>query len=76
MAHAVQRTAARRDFIIHYAYLAERGGLDLANRFREAVETTYAELAEMPGMGAPGKLNKESMLKCESGESGTSNSTL
>ena len=56
MARAVQRTAARRDFIIHYAYLLERAGLDTARRFREAVEQTYAELAEMPGKGTPGKV--------------------
>ena len=41
MARAVQRTAARRDFIIHYAYLLENAGRDVARRFREAVEATY-----------------------------------
>jgi hypothetical protein len=30
--------AARRDFIIHYAYWAENAGLDTAQRFRHAVE--------------------------------------
>jgi plasmid stabilization system protein ParE len=58
MARAVQRTAARRDFIIHYAYLAEKAGLDTAQRFGRAVETTYVELAETPGMGAPGKVRQ------------------
>jgi plasmid stabilization system protein ParE len=58
MAHAVQRTAARQDFIIHYAYLLEHAGLDTAKRFRQAVERTYAELAEMPGLGAPGKVRR------------------
>ncbi|MBZ5619946.1 MAG: type II toxin-antitoxin system RelE/ParE family toxin [Acidobacteriia bacterium] len=58
MARAVQRTAARRDFIIHYAYLAEEAGLGTAQRFRHAVEETYAELAEMPGIGAPGKVRQ------------------
>lgn len=58
MAHAVQRTAARRDFIIHYAYLLQHAGLDTAKRFREAVEQTYAELAEMPEMGAPDKVRR------------------
>ena len=56
MARAVQRPAARRDFIIHYVYLAENAGLETAKRFRTAVESTYAELAEMPGMGAPQKV--------------------
>src|SRR5213594_1239798 len=31
MPRAVQRPAARRDFIIHYVYLAENGSLDLAH---------------------------------------------
>ena len=50
MARAVQRPAARRDFIIHYVYLAENAGLDVAKRFRRAVEAAYTQLAEMPGM--------------------------
>lgn len=58
MARAVQRTAARRDFIIHYAYLLEHAGLAIARRFREAVEQTYAELAKMPHMGVPGKVRQ------------------
>lgn len=58
MARAVQRTAARRDFIIHYAYLLENAGRDVARRFREAVEATYGELAEMPEMGTPGKVRQ------------------
>src|SRR5258708_2193811 len=58
MARVVQRTAARRDFVIHYAYLAEEAGIDVARRFRLAVERTYAELAEMPRMGTPGKVLK------------------
>lgn len=56
MAKVVQRKQARRDFILHYVYLAENAGLTVAKRFREAVQTTYAELAAMPGMGAPGKV--------------------
>ena len=58
MARAVQRPAARRDFIAHYVYLAENAGLDVAKRFRIAVEKTYAELAETPGMGTPGKVRQ------------------
>ena len=56
MAQAVQRIAARRDFVVHYAYLAENAGLDTAKRFRAGVEKTYSELAAMPRMGAPGKI--------------------
>lgn len=40
MARAAQRTAARRDFLIHYKYLAETAGLAIAKRFRRAVELT------------------------------------
>lgn len=58
MARAIQRPAARRDFIIHYVYLAENAGLNTAKRFREAVESTYAELADMPDMGTPGKVRQ------------------
>ena len=58
MARAVQRPAARRDFIIHYAYLAEKAGLDTAKQFRQAVELTYAELAGTPEMGAPRKVRR------------------
>ena len=56
MTRAVQPPAARRDFIIHYVYLAENAGLDVAKRFRQAVESAYAQLAEMPGMGALAKV--------------------
>ena len=41
MAKAVQRPKARRDFIMHYVYLAENAGLAVAKRFREAVQATY-----------------------------------
>src|SRR5216110_2105055 len=59
MTRAVQPPAARRDFIIHYVYLAENAGLDVAKRFRQAVESAYAQLAERPGMGAPAKVRQK-----------------
>ena len=58
MARAVQRPAARRDFIVHYVYLAENAGMDVAKRFRQAVESAYARLAEMPRMGAPARVRQ------------------
>jgi len=58
MPRAVQRPAARRDFVAHYVYLAENAGLDVAKRFRQAIESAYAQLAEMPGMGAPAKVRQ------------------
>lgn len=56
MARAIQREAARRDFLIHFTYLAENAGVDVATRFRVAVEQTYAELAQMPEMGSKREL--------------------
>ena len=61
MARAVQHPAARRDFIIHYVYLAENAGLDVAKRFRQSVESAYAQLAEMPRMGTPAKVRQRNM---------------
>ena len=58
MARVVQRPAARQDFVIHYAYLAENASLETAQRFRAAVERTYTDLARMPAMGAPGKASQ------------------
>jgi plasmid stabilization system protein ParE len=53
---AIQRPSARRDFTTHYVYLAEHASLDVARRFRKAVERTYEDLARMPGMGSAHKL--------------------
>jgi len=55
---AIQRPAARRDFVTHYLYLAEHAGLDVAKRFRGAVERTYQDLARMPEMGSGHKLRE------------------
>lgn len=49
---ALQRPAARRDFIQHYVYLAEQASPDVAGRFRISLEATYAALIAMPDMGA------------------------
>ena len=57
MARAVQRPAARRDFV-HYVYLAENAGMDVAKRFRQAVESAYARLAEMPRTGVPARVRQ------------------
>ena len=58
MPRVVQRPAARQDFIIHYAYLAENASPETAKRFRRAVDQTYAELARMPKMGVLGKVGE------------------
>jgi len=67
--------AARRDFIIHYAYIAEHAGLDVSKRFRESVEATYAALAKMPGWERHSRFATANMPECESGESANSKTT-
>src|SRR5438552_14645298 len=59
MARAVQRPAARRDFIIHYVYIAENTRVEVAKRFRQAVESAYAQLARTPRLGAAAKLRRK-----------------
>jgi len=52
----MQRPAARRDFLLHYVYLAEHATPDVAKRFRDAVARTYQDLAQMPEMRSQRKL--------------------
>jgi toxin ParE1/3/4 len=47
-----QRTAARRDLIDQFVYLAETAGLDTAEGFLSAARTTSENLAEDPKLGA------------------------
>jgi toxin ParE1/3/4 len=58
MARAIQRPAARHDFIVHYSYLLEHAGLAVAKRFREVVEEAYTKLADRPGIGSPRKFRQ------------------
>ena len=55
---AIQRPAARRDFTSHYVYIAEHANLEVAKRFRAAVERTYSELSRMPEMSSPRQLRE------------------
>jgi toxin ParE1/3/4 len=48
-----QRTAARRDLVEHYVYLAEHAGLDTAERFLTNAGASFNDLAGQPLMGAP-----------------------
>jgi toxin ParE1/3/4 len=50
------RAAARHDLIDRYVYLSEYAGAEVADRFLEAVETSFADLAAQPAMGAPQRL--------------------
>ena len=53
MSRAIRRRrAARKDLVEIFRYLAHEGGLRVAERFLTQVETTFARLAKVPGMGA------------------------
>jgi toxin ParE1/3/4 len=52
MRRIVKRVAAKRDLILHFAFIAESSP-DAARRFLVAAEQTFEDLAEMPYMGAP-----------------------
>ena len=53
MPQVFKRAAARRDLLEHYVYLAENADIPLADRFIDAAERTFSELAEQPDIGAP-----------------------
>lgn len=48
-----KREAARRDLVEHFVYLAENAGLDMADRFLANAESSFADLAHQPMLGAP-----------------------
>ena len=48
-----QREAARRDLVEHFVYLTENAGLDVADRFMSCAESSFADLARQPMIGAP-----------------------
>ncbi len=53
MPQVTKRTAARRDLVEHFVYLAENAGVDVAERFLTNAEASFADLARQPIMGAP-----------------------
>ena len=53
MAAVSKRSAARRDLIEHYIYLAETAGIETADRFLARAEVTLADLLAQPRIGAP-----------------------
>ena len=53
MRRVSKRDAARRDLIEHFEYLAEHAGLKVAERFLSSAESSFADLARQPMMGAP-----------------------
>ncbi len=51
-ASVYKRRSAERDLIEHYVYLAERAGLQIAERFLSNADKSFDELSRHPGMGA------------------------
>ena len=49
---------ARRDLLILFANLGERAGLDVAERFIQAAQASFKDLARFPEMGAPDKVRR------------------
>jgi toxin ParE1/3/4 len=47
-----KREAARRDLVAHFIYLAESAGLSVAEHFLRNAESSFADLACQPQMGA------------------------
>lgn len=56
MARVRLRPAARRDLINHYVYLSGNAGAEIADRFLNAAESSFADLAAQPTMGASQRL--------------------
>ncbi len=48
-----KRAAARRDLEDHFVHLAQNAGQDVAERFLISAESSFADLAHQPLMGAP-----------------------
>jgi toxin ParE1/3/4 len=47
----IRHEQAKQDIIEAAYYIAEHGSLDASDRFLEAAEDTFRQLATMPGMG-------------------------
>jgi toxin ParE1/3/4 len=58
MPRARKRISAKRDLTVLFAYFGERAGLDLADRFIQAVQDSFEELARFPELGSPGKVHR------------------
>jgi toxin ParE1/3/4 len=48
-----KRARAKRDLVEHYVYLAERAGIETAERFLLNAEESFDDLSRHPAMGAP-----------------------
>jgi toxin ParE1/3/4 len=52
LAKVFVRARARRDILSIAEYLEEQGGLEIAQRFLDATQSTFKALAKMPKLGA------------------------
>ena len=53
MTEVFRSPAARRDLVEHYAYLYDNASEAVADRFLRRAESSFADLARQPMMGAP-----------------------
>ena len=53
MRRVYRRSAARRDLIAHFRYLAENAADGIADRFLRQSEASFDDLLKQPKMGAP-----------------------
>ena len=58
MPRIIRRPAAIRDLTRHFAYLVEHAGQATAERFLEAAERTFGDLAATPLIGTPDKVRE------------------
>jgi len=59
MPRTLGRPAAIRDLTHHFASLAEHAGRATAERFLQAADRTFGDLAATPLIGAPDKVRQE-----------------
>ncbi len=58
MPRIIRRPAALRDLTRHFAYLTEHAGQATAERFLQAAERTFGDLATTPLLGTPDKVRQ------------------
>lgn len=63
MGRVLVRPTARRDQILHFAYIGENKSIDAGRRFLADARTSFLDLAQMPHLGAPHKSLKAPTLR-------------
>jgi toxin ParE1/3/4 len=62
MAQVQKRTAAKRDLVRHYVYLAEPADMEVAERFLGQVDKSFQDLARFPEMGSPAVSSRPELI--------------